>query len=651
MSVIKDCILIFFIFAASTLWSNGLDTNTIVLSSIYNKVNNHEIYRTQKCWFYESKNKLSIQDIITKDIPFEKLDISKNHTTRYKQHWLKFKIYNDYCDSKKLAIGTGQNNYVDIYLLKNDSIFYNTKCGFLEHPLKLNNSTSYFSEVPLPSHDTTEIIVECNNFLPNQTNPGVNVYNKDILKQTDNFFYTYINYYESIFFFGCVFFAFFFVLALYYYFRHQIYLSYLFYIFTLLIFAFFGLERVVVILHLLHLPPELYYYFHEPSLFLFSSSYGFFVIKILDIHKKKYPKLYWWITIMSYIILLWFLFLLCWIHFYDFKYHDAIFNWSIAIVQIYSIITFTCLFWVRSIYKRLILLGMGALLILGISTFVFDDIFHFEIRIFGENKLTYYVFLKLGFLIEMLFFAMALGKRTYIIEQERGNNYERYIHELESKSELEIKVNQFKNEALRAQINPHFLFNSLNAINSLVKKNEIEKASDYLYNFSKLFRDVLDQSHIHLITLEEELNTIKLYIDLEEKRLNNSFRFELLIDNRIELDNIKLPPLILQPYVENAIWHGLQNSEKPDKTLEINIQKISENAIKIDIYDNGIGREAAGKINKLKNNKKSHGLNITQERINIYNINNHTNISIKVEDAPNHKNNIGTLFSITITEQ
>ncbi|WP_272150455.1 tetratricopeptide repeat protein [Tenacibaculum aiptasiae] len=170
-------------------------------------------------------------------------------------------------------------------------------------------------------------------------------------------------------------------------------------------------------------------------------------------------------------------------------------------------------------------------------------------------------------------------------------------------------------EALRIQMNPHFVFNALNSIKLYIINNEQKNAVYYLNKFSKLIRSILDSSRVKEVTLGEELKTMNLYMSIENIRFSNEIAYEENISPDLELERIKIPPLILQPFLENSIWHGL-SSKKGSKKVELSVEKNSDEFIQIDISDNGIGRDAALKIKKNKSlNRDSIGIELTTERL------------------------------------
>lgn len=185
-------------------------------------------------------------------------------------------------------------------------------------------------------------------------------------------------------------------------------------------------------------------------------------------------------------------------------------------------------------------------------------------------------------------------------------------------AELQHRASELEMQALRAQMNPHFIFNCLNSINKYILKNETEAASDYLTRFSRLIRMVLINSQKSLITLEEELDMLRHYLDMERLRFNNTFDYNINFINAIEPAAVFIPPLLLLPFCENAIWHGLMHKEGHGK-LDIALS-IQGDILSCTITDNGVGREKAAEWkSKSAERQKSMGLNITNHRLALLN--------------------------------
>ncbi|MFS4455157.1 tetratricopeptide repeat protein [Maribacter sp. 2304DJ31-5] len=179
----------------------------------------------------------------------------------------------------------------------------------------------------------------------------------------------------------------------------------------------------------------------------------------------------------------------------------------------------------------------------------------------------------------------------------------------------EKKMLTLEQTMLRSQMNPHFLFNSLNSIKLYIINNEQKNAVHYLNKFSKLVRKILEASSQREIQLAEELETVELYMNIENIRFSNEINFIVNISDDIDVHTVRIPSLILQPFLENALWHGL-SSKEGEKNIILDVDKGQDGFINIAITDNGVGRDAAEKIKKNKVLKrKSVGIDITKERL------------------------------------
>jgi hypothetical protein len=206
----------------------------------------------------------------------------------------------------------------------------------------------------------------------------------------------------------------------------------------------------------------------------------------------------------------------------------------------------------------------------------------------------------------------------------RWRLHQKFRHQLEQ-SEKEKQLAEFQQQkvelemqALRAQMNPHFIFNCLSSINRFILKNESVAASDYLTKFSRLIRMVLNNSKKTFISLEDELEMLRLYLEMERLRFQYSFNYNISFRNEIDPSGIFIPPLLLQPFAENAIWHGLMHKEgNGHLDLELSLENKILTCI---ISDDGIGRKNATKIkSKSAQKDKSLGLQITTERLALLN--------------------------------
>lgn len=179
----------------------------------------------------------------------------------------------------------------------------------------------------------------------------------------------------------------------------------------------------------------------------------------------------------------------------------------------------------------------------------------------------------------------------------------------------EKKILTLEQDMLRSQMNPHFVFNSLNSIKQYIIANEQKNAVHYLNKFAKLIRKILDASRVKVVPLGDELETMDLYMSIENIRFSNEINFDIMVDNGVNLDQIKIPSLVLQPFLENALWHGL-SSKKGEKNIKLSVASVEKDFITISIEDNGIGRTAAQKIADGKIVKrKSIGIALTKNRL------------------------------------
>jgi ligand-binding sensor domain-containing protein len=186
------------------------------------------------------------------------------------------------------------------------------------------------------------------------------------------------------------------------------------------------------------------------------------------------------------------------------------------------------------------------------------------------------------------------------------------------KAQFKQQLAEAETKALKAQMSPHFIFNSLNSINRYIIKAEPEKASLYLTKFSKLIRLILDNSNLKVISLEQELTALKLYIELEALRFNEKFTYTLNVNQELNPHSIGVPPMIIQPFIENAIWHGLLHKETPGH-LDVSLERFGS-GLKCTITDDGVGRKRAAELrSKTVNKEKSYGMQITRDRLNMLN--------------------------------
>ena len=218
------------------------------------------------------------------------------------------------------------------------------------------------------------------------------------------------------------------------------------------------------------------------------------------------------------------------------------------------------------------------------------------------------------------------------------------------KTELEHHKMELKGRLLRSQMNPHFIFNSLNSIQSYITSNDQYNAEIYLSKFAKLMRSILENSRHSFVSLEQDISTLRTYIELEHLRFEGEFSYKVDVDENIDLDNAYIPPMLIQPYIENAIIHGLVGYTNKKGRLIIGFQKISHTHIKCTIEDNGIGREKARDLKRRSIKPyKSLGMQVTKERMEVISDINKVHFDEKFIDLKNERQEaIGTRVELII---
>lgn len=221
------------------------------------------------------------------------------------------------------------------------------------------------------------------------------------------------------------------------------------------------------------------------------------------------------------------------------------------------------------------------------------------------------------------------------------------IKQLKNREEMNQKLVENELTALRAQMNPHFIFNSINSVQRFILNNEADASQRFLSKFAKLIRYVVDHSNLSLIPLNEELNALKMYMDLEQVRLKDKFEYSIEIDEGLDTEVLQIPSMLLQPYVENAIWHAFTNKEDKGK-INISIAK-NDGGLRFVIEDNGIGRERAAQYKSHNRvGHKSKGIKVTNERLKIINSGQKKKISISIIDLYQDKVPNGTRIELFI---
>lgn len=250
---------------------------------------------------------------------------------------------------------------------------------------------------------------------------------------------------------------------------------------------------------------------------------------------------------------------------------------------------------------------------------------------FGMQPIVYFF---IAIVVECTLFAIGLGKQ---IKDNLQEQQELRALLRDTEREMEIKI-------LRGQLNSHFVFNVLNSIKAFIIEKEVDEATDYLGKFSKFMRGILEGSRQETTTLRAELDTILLYADIENMRLSSAITITREVDDGVDLDAFHLPAMVLQPFIENAIWHGLNKSANPDRTLRLRVVK-EQRGVHVIIEDNGLGYSTTQTAD-TKAFSKSYGLHIVREQLERFNTGHTHRLDFTIGDRYGG----GTQVIFTITE-
>lgn len=504
-----------------------------------------------------------------------------------------------------------------------------------------------------------------------------------------DYYYHYEKYIENTEIFSAVYVAgltmvFIFILMMYLLVKDTVYLYYLLYLFFQIIYSLISFSgHPLRWINLSRYYLSLNFLWVEAVQFMFIGFYILFILKLLEIGKTDW--LGKTMLIAAYLSFAYAVFSLVFLYF----------NYSSENLGTMFIISRSIALPANLMFIIAILVKVRHPLIFYFAVahmfFFFGAILSVWIFLKGKTTDPYSVFFfknspdtifQAGLLGEVICFSLALAYRVRIIQNEKRESIRAYIHQLkknkaiqeemnreldrmihhkteeliqvyseierrrarELKLEFEQKLNKLENIALRSQMNPHFLFNSMNAIKHLIVKGKTEKASNYLDDFSILLRGILLNSKKETVSVAEELRMLELYLKMEKARLGRSFDFEIENGDLPELEMYAIPVLLLQPIVENAIWHGLQPSLREEKKVRVSCKL--ENDLIIEIKDNGIGREAS--LKNKEENKPLHqsiGLEIVRDRLALYNHSRDLKINFKIEDLKKDGQASGTLVT------
>ncbi len=435
-------------------------------------------------------------------------------------------------------------------------------------------------------------------------------------------------------------------LLLFFQHKDKVYLYYALYALLVFVYTFHRAEHFILADLAKPIIPSLHF-LYDATKWLYSTTYLLFAITFVDF-KLYYPNKYAWLMKFIYLSL-GTLALATIISIINGDNRILDYGYNFAFLPVLFMLSLYILYLVvksQSAVKYYLLIGAGTYLIVtSYSHYLTYSGHPFRVLFYAATA------------FEMFLFALGLGAKQKKLMQEKNRWQALIIKEqeenlkvketltqllgkkvdvkdieieiLKKEKEEEIKkklalayskqILQLRVQAVQAQMNPHFLFNALNSIKNYIINNNQKEAILYLTKFAKLIRHVLEYSKRSAVSLREELDLMQLYVDVENIRYNKSIDFQMQIASDIDLNRVKLPPMILQAYLENAIWHGLA-LKKGARILRIKITKQMP-FICIEIEDNGVGRKKALEITDRKNatlQKESLGLKLTEERLRIF---------------------------------
>lgn len=612
------------------------DTLTITDTSGYSPFYNHsEIYTTIYPESIDEVRKKQRWTTLTPDYQI----------LRNQYIWIRFYLKNQFDTPRKYFIRNPDNEKTDYYIFTDGRQSGYFSSGEFVSTYGMNqNELLGVSVLTIPSGETVEIYLRASNyeglmpffrlFPQRQIKTTYALLNEKRYEQWLNSYYAH-NLEElqvRTFYQGSLGIILIITLLIFYRNRHEkIYRYYLLYVLAAFAFTLFKSRSFTYIGEFLGWFPIIKYYAAETIMWLGFAVYLYFVSELLDL-RKNHPEFRTFLHRFAKIIIGYSLLVFIWLMLTnDSGLQQWLFkNNRIPLFLMYTgILVFTARK-VRSSMVKYVIVGNDLLIAFGMLAWLKAGVLNNQ---HWYGVLNHLFTLPLAILLEIIVFALAIARK---IEEERN-----------IKTELEQKTMQIEMMALRSQMNPHFLFNSLNSIRYMVMVNENENATDYLSKFSKLLRMILNHSEKNVIRLSEELVALRLYLDIEKRRFGDNFSYAIMIDEQIEAEALQIPPMLLQPFVENAIWHGLMPITKPDKRIEVFIKKINDSMVEFLIKDNGIGRLKANELKeKSIKQHQSKGTDITNQRVELFNRSYANKIAISINDLYEHNEPVGTMVRI-----
>lgn len=613
--------LIIFCFVFSIHYSFAQKTVPITLSE---KLNDEGLIdATQNTTlFIDSTSKLSIEKADKQTFkPLKHFTFSQLSTEYYHYNfWLKLMVNNPTDTTLNVLFTTGVHKSIDVFRKQGKTFI---KVQSTNQTLRPNQRPYKFDESYLPlkfePKQTYELLIKVSEHpqLYFELTPKLVSYAAEYEDKIRAFDDEYIYFVHDGIYISILFFVATYMFIMFFIEGKRYYLYYGLYLFFLVLFGFWAVEHSPYIQLVFSYLPTLKFSANNNTYLLITNIfYYLFHYEFLELPKiaPKFSK-----VLVVYIkILVGLLIVDTCVNFVwnNYSLGGKIWIFTQPLIAIFGIYGTIQLYRLKGSLVRFIQIGSTALII-GASVGFLEQLLLIKptnnvlMRLAPSFELNYAV------LIEIFCFSMALAYKTWVSQRNR-NRLIRSIKESELRT-------------LRSQINPHFIFNSLNSIKAYILKDRQLEASEYLTDFSTLMRAILQQSKDKFISLTDELETTLLYLKLENLRFEEGFTFNYFLDENIKPDEILIPPMLLQPYIENAIKHGLMG-KTDNRILDLRIKPKSVDEIIITIDDNGIGREQASLQRKNTLKHQSMGISINDERVQLLGITNDLHIEIKIID-------------------
>ncbi len=629
---------------------------------------------------YEPTETLTINTVRNqKFIPFKDFKITNSSLQKTYNHWLRFKVQNNTPENQSLLFDYGLYHY--IYLFDYDGKEYIIKkAGMLVKPdEKIFKDNKYVVPVTIPAHTTKEVYVQVNdkNGIYKDSKISLMTYDFEENLRSKSFFKSRKDLFYSASFLAIGLFLIIFCIIQYSQTREIAFIYYALYLLGLYLYFIRRIEALTDTAIIFSYFPRSFLTSEVPLNILPNIWYLLFCQYLLNLTPTNHPKMYKFFRWQIKALTIYFIFD-CVLQYMlnEYAFSLSLYRWVKLGMIPFTTYSIILIFKLRSRVATYIALGTSLLFIFLVISFVTAIVR----RMSGETYVYYvmsFPYVETGIFIENLLFVLAFVtkiKQIYIEKNEAqkqlivqlennqqlqvrlNNELEKLVHEktraLETETQQRLlaefnqKLSKAELKALQSQINPHFIFNSLNSIKNYILTNKPTDAARYLTDFANLIRSVLQQSQQSFISLKDELEILELYIRLEQMRFENKFDFSFQIDEQVDTTYIKIPALLLQPYVENAIWHGLMHKEaKGELKIEV---KMGQDEVLCTIEDNGIGRKKSTEIHsKTARPHKSMGLQINGERLKVLHELHKLDIEVEIFDLESvDKEPLGTKIMI-----